>query len=242
MQRDDVTGMRKTDVSPASLGLAVVGGWITALGAFSVVITSLFYVVSPPAAVAPVVMAPPGAAAAAAVGAATMRVAGTSGVFGNLVMAVGCLLLSIDAARRNRALAAAGWAAIVMSLVVFETVDALVGFVLAPAAADPNGGATFLAFRSLFGVFFLVGTALFGAGAILVSVPGEARSIGARWLAWTAVADGALAVTAALLTFAGLPLELAVGASIGIGSIVFVFVGIATARLAGSPATRLRSV
>lgn len=205
--------------------LHVVGGWATALGSSGIIVTSLFYVLSPQAAVAPILQALPDTAQAAIAGATTMRVAGTAGVFGDLVMAIGALLLAVERAMRGRPLAAAGWSAILMSLLVFEIVDALVGFVLAPAASETSGVTAFLAFRNLFAVLFLVGTALFGAGAILALDSVRTRGRLPTWLVAVGVVDGAVALVAAVATFAGLPLSLLAGASIGIGAIIFVAVG-----------------
>ena len=213
----------------ASPTMGLVGGLVMALGSLSVIVTSLFYVLSPPAAVAPLLHAPPDAMAAAIAGAATMRIAGTSGVFGNLVMAVGALLLAMDRAAARRPVAATGWAAIVMSIVVFEIVDCLVGFVLAPAAAYAGGAATFASFRSIFAVYFLVGTVLFGAGGLLALTGTATTNRWIRLLTWAGWFNGAIGVAVGLSTFAGVALPQFVGGTVGIGAIIFAAAGVAAA-------------
>lgn len=220
---------RRAEARPDSPQLATIAGLVVALGSASVVMTSLFYILSPTSIVTPVLQALPDAVSAAREGAGTMRIAGSFGVFGNLVLAVGCVLMSCELTLQGRAVAAAGWATILMSLVVFEIVDGLFGFVLPQAAADPAGIPVFLAFRNLYAVFFLVGTAAFGLGAILALVPD--RSTGRAWrlLSMAGMVNGALGLVAALVTFFGLPFERLVGLSVGLGAIVFVGIGIETA-------------
>ena len=220
--------------------IPIVGGWAVALGSLSVVVTTLFYVLSPPAAVAPVLLAPADALAAAAAGAKTMQIAGTSGVFGNLVMAVGVLMLTIERGLEGRAVAAAGWAAIFLSIIVFEIVDCLVGFVLSSAATDAAGQATFGAFRNIFAVYFLVGTVLFGAGGILALTDTAMTNNRIRLVTWAGRLNGAIAVVAGLATFAGFALPRLAGASVGVGAIIFVVVGLAVAREALYAETAVR--
>ncbi len=102
----------RAGMHPKSLRFDTIGGIAVAIGSFGVILTSLFYVLSP---------------AGAVEGLATMRIAGSFGVFGNLVMrSAACSWRSTGPC----ALAAGGWAAILMSLVVFEIIDGLFGFVL----------------------------------------------------------------------------------------------------------------
>ena len=63
-----------------------------------------------------------------------LHAAGTVGIFSDIVMAVGVLLVAFELVRRERSIAAAGWIAMFLSIVVFTFVDAIGGYVLAPLA------------------------------------------------------------------------------------------------------------
>src|SRR5882724_6818042 len=96
------------------------GGAAVALGSFGVTVTSALYALSPPAAALPAQPFDQALALAGAVaGTRTMFAAGTVGIFSDLVMAVGALLVALELARRGRSLAVAGWIAILLSIVVF---------------------------------------------------------------------------------------------------------------------------
>ena len=113
-----------------------VGGAAVALGSLCVVVTSVLYALSPPAAALPTQPFDLASALAGAVaGGRTLSAAGTIGIFSDIVMAVGALLVGVDHARRGRALAAAGWSAILLSIVVFIFVDAIAGYVLVDVGA-----------------------------------------------------------------------------------------------------------
>jgi len=204
------------------------GGAAVALGSLGVTITSALYALSPPAAALP---AQPfdqiSALAGAIAGARTMFAAGTVGIFSDLVLGVGALLIALELARRERALAAAGWILILLSAAVFTFVDAIVGYVLGPVAAMTDGAGAFAAFKHLFDVLFLLGTAAFGVGAV-VALTDDLQS--ATPIAGKATAPaGALAglggTLAAGACFAGAPLEQGVGISIGLGSAIFAVMG-----------------
>ena len=230
-----------TDTSPATLALGVMrewdvkvsnltaGGAAVALGSLGVTATSVLYALSPPAAALPAQPFDHALAQAGAVaGARTMFGAGTVGIFSDIVMAVGALLVAFELARRGRGIAVAGWIAILLSIIVFTFVDAIVGYVLGPVAAMRDGAAAFAGFKRLFDVLFLLGTTAFGAGAML-ALTSEMRS--ATPMANKPVAlAGALIGLAGVLTagacFAGFPLEQGVGISIGLGSAVFVAIGV----------------
>ncbi len=202
------------------------GGAAVALGSFGVTATSVLYALSPPAAALPAQPFDQALALAGAVaGARTMFAAGTVGIFSDIVMAVGALLVALDLARRGRSLAVAGWIAILLSIVVL--VDAIVGFVLGPVAELKDGAGAFTAFKRLFDVLFLLGTAAFGAGAML-ALTNEMRSavpIVSKPVAIAGALTGMAGVLAAGACLAGFPLEQAVGISIGLGSAVFVAIG-----------------
>jgi hypothetical protein len=217
----------------AGITSLAVGGAAVALGSVGVVATSVLYALSPPAAALPVQPFDQAVALAGAVaGARTMFAAGTVGIFSDMVMAVGALLVALDLAQRGRGLAGAGWAALLLSIVVFTFVDAIVGFVLGPTAAMKDGAAAFAGFKRLFDVLFLLGTVAFGAGAVL-ALTSDMRSsapLASRPVDLAGVLTGLAAVSAAVACFAGFPLEQGVGISIGIGSAVFAVIGVQIVR------------
>jgi hypothetical protein len=203
------------------------GGAAVALGSLGVTATSVLYALSPPAAALPTQPFDQALAGAVA-GARTMSGAGTIGIFSDIVMAVGALLVALELARRGRGLAVAGWIAILLSIVVFTFVDAIVGYVLGPVAAMRDGAGAFAGFKRLFDVLFLLGTTAFGAGAVL-ALTSEMRStapIASKPVALAGALTGLAGVLAAGACFAGLPLEQGVGISIGLGSAVFVAIGV----------------
>jgi hypothetical protein len=233
--------LEMTDTSPATLALGVIrewdvkvsnltaGGAAVALGSLGVTATSVLYALSPPAAALPAQPFDHALAQAGAVaGARTMFGAGTVGIFSDIVMAVGALLVAFELARRGRGIAVAGWIAILLSIIVFTFVDAIVGYVLGPVAAMRDGAAAFAGFKRLFDVLFLLGTTAFGAGAML-ALTSEMRSatpMANKPVALAGALIGLAGVLAAGACFAGFPLEQGVGISIGLGSAVFVAIGV----------------
>jgi hypothetical protein len=223
--------LRASNLGVSNLGVSNlgVGGAAVALGALGVTVTSVLYALSPPAAALPAQPFDHALALAGAVaGARTMFEAGTVGIFSDIVMAVGALLVASELARRGRAIAVAGWIAILLSIVVFTFVDAIVGYVLGPVAPMKDGAAAFAGFKRLFDVLFLLGTTAFGAGAML-ALTNDMRSVApmvSKPVALTGVVTGLAGVLAAAACFAGYPLELAVGISVGLGSAVFVVIGV----------------
>ncbi len=232
--------LEMTDASPAALVLGATqkdvtisnltaGGAAVALGSLGVTVTSVLYALSPPAAALPKQPFDHALALAGAVaGARTMFGAGTVGIFSDIVMATGALLVASEMALRGRGIAVAGWIAILLSIVVFTFVDAIVGYVLGPVAAIRDGTAAFAGFKRLFDVLFLLGTTAFGAGAML-ALTNEMRST-APMVSKPVALAGALAGLAGVLTavacFAGFPLQQGVGLSVGLGSAVFAVIGV----------------
>jgi hypothetical protein len=218
------TGERDVGVSNLTAG-----GAALALGSLGVTATSVLYALSPPAAALPAQPFDQALALAGAVaGAQIMFGAGTVGIFSDIVMAVGALLVALELARRGRGLAAAGWIAILLSIVVFTFVDAIVGYVLGPVAAMGDGAGAFTGFKRLFDVLFLLGTTAFGTGAML-ALTDEMQSrapIASRPVAVVGALSGLAGVLAAAACFAGFPLEQGVGISIGVGSAVFIAIGV----------------
>jgi len=231
-----------TYVNPASVGLGhanaeagrsasnlTAGGAALALGSLGVTVTSVLYALSPPAAALPAQPFDLASSLAGAVaGARTMFAAGTVGIFSDIVAAVGVLLVALELARRGRGFAAAGWIAILLSIVVFTFVDAIVGYVLGPVAAMKDAAGAFAGFKRLFDVLFLLGTTAFGAGAML-ALTNEMQSaapIVSRPAAIAGALTGLAGVLAATACFAGFPLQQGVGISIGLGSAVFATIGV----------------
>lgn len=212
-----------------------VGGVLSAVGAFGVVVTSLFYVLSPRAAAGPV--APLDLAAAmsgAASGAASLHAAGSIGVFGDIIWATAALILAGELARRGRGVSAAGWIALFLSILIFTLVDGMTGYVLPPLAAGSNA-AGFEAFKRFWDMLFLLGTVAYGAGVVLALAGdlGASTPMVSRPLAWAALAValiGGLAATAGLMGVTGLPIDRMSGGSIGLGALLFIPISLQIAR------------
>ncbi|CAN7507873.1 hypothetical protein LJR130_003515 [Variovorax sp. LjRoot130] len=206
-----------------------VAGWAMAAGALGVLVTSLFYVLSPRAGAMPVQPFDLAAAlAGAAAGAATMKAAGMAGIFGDLIWAVGTFLMAQHTARCGRGLATAGWVVGLLSLAIFTLVDAMVGFVLPQLALMPGAEGAFAGFKRLFDVLFLLGTVAYGFSAV-VALGSEARTGGSPVhpvLAAATAVVGGVAVIAGLAGLAGLSVDLLVGASVGVGSALFIAIGL----------------
>ena len=156
-------GAAKADRNPGAL---TAGGVALALGSIGVTVTSVLYALSPPAAALPAYPLDL-AFAGARSGASILHAAGTVGIFSDIVMAVGVLLIAFELVQRERAVAAGGWIAMFLSIVVFTFVDAMGGYVLAPLAGLNDGASVFAGFKRLFDVLFLLGTVAFGGGAVV---------------------------------------------------------------------------
>jgi hypothetical protein len=210
-------------------------GRLSALGAFGVVVTSLFYVLSPRAAAGPV--APLDLAAAmsgAASGAATLHLAGAVGVFGDVVWATAALLVAGELARLGRGVSAAGWIGLVLAILIFTLVDGMTGYVL-PALALNSNAAGFEAIKRFWDMLFLVGTLAYGAGVVLAMAGdiGASPSMLSRLLASAALVValiGGLAAAAGLIGVPGLPVDRLAGGSIGLGSLLFIPISLQIAR------------
>ena len=213
----------KADRNP---GVLTAGGVALALGSIGVTVTSVLYALSPPAAALPAY--PLDLALAGARSGASLHAAGTVGIFSDIVMAVGVLLVAFDLVQRERSIAAAGWIAMFLSIIVFTFVDAIGGYVLAPLAGLEDGAGVFAGFKRLFDVLFLLGTVAFGGGAV-VALADEMRASApavSRPLTLIGILVGLAAVLAAAACFVGLPFGQGVGISIGLGSVLFAAVGV----------------
>ncbi|MBR0825321.1 hypothetical protein JQ596_07225 [Bradyrhizobium manausense] len=206
-------------------------GAALALGSFGVAVTSALYALAPPAAALPAFPIDLALAGTAA-GAGMLSAAGRVGIFSDVVMATGALLIVLELARRGRSTAAAGWTAILLSIVVFILVDAVAGYVLGPMAARGDGAAAFAGFKLLFDALFMLGTLAFGSGTAL-ALADETRAQApmlSRSMALLGVAIGVAASLAALACFLGLPMGQGAGLSIALGSVFFAVAGVQIAR------------
>lgn len=222
--------LRKTNTGRNPSVLAV-GGVALALGAVGVTVTSLLYALSPPAGALPAYPLDQAFAGAKA-GARALFAAGTVGIFSDIVMAVGAFLVALELGRRERAVAASGWIAMLVSILVFTFVDAIGGYLLGPLAEMNDGAVVFAGFKRLFDVLFLLGTVAFHGGAI-VALADEMRTtvpIVSRPLAVIGTLVALAGTLAAGACFIGLPFGLAVGISIGLGAVVFAGIGLQIAR------------
>lgn len=222
--RVDVIAQRNAVVSPGPLR---VGGALSAVGAASVVVTSVFYALSPPAAAGPVQPFDLAAAMAGAVaGASTLHIAGTVGIIGDVIWAVAALMIATELGKRGNGLPAAGWSALLLSILLFTFVDGMTGYVFPPLAADGNSAA-FEGFRRLWDMLFLLGTAAYGVGILAALGPaatGGDPTVG-RLLAIMTWLIGIVALAASVAGFAGVtsvPTDKIAGATIGLGSLLFV--------------------
>jgi hypothetical protein len=209
----------------------VVGGAALALGSLGVVATSVLYALSPPAAALPAYPLDQALAGARA-GATTLFAAGTVGIFSDIVMAVGTLLVGLELVLRRRALAAAGWIAMLLSIIVFTLVDAVGGYVLASLAVMSNGAGAFAGFKRLFDVLFLLGTVAFGGGAVVAlaaEISDPAPLVG-RPLAIGGILVGLAGLLTSAACFLGLPFGQGVGVSVAVGAALFTAVGLQLAR------------
>lgn len=212
-------------------------GLLSALGALGLVVANIFYGLSPVAAASPAVPFDAGAAMkACSDGAATLRIAGAVGIFGDLVWAPAALLLAQESGRSGRTLAAAGWSTLFFAVLLFVFVDGMTGFVFPQIAASSKVSA-FEGLRRLWDMIFLLSAAAFGLGSVEIAI-GElvrpARMLN-RFALAVLLAIGAIGILAAALCFAGVPTmtlpagEIA-GGSIGLGSLVYIPLGLLSNR------------
>jgi hypothetical protein len=144
------------------------------------------------------------------------------------------LLIAQELGRRGRGVLAAGWILLFLSIVIFTFVDGMTGYVFPPLAAAANASA-FEGLKRLWDVLFLLGTAAYGAG-VVAAMGGEARTGRTpvdRFLVRALVVVGligGLDAVAGLLAVAGLPTDKIAGASIGLGSALFVPISLRIAR------------
>jgi hypothetical protein len=200
------------------------------LGAAGVVLTSLFYLLSPPHAAMPVVPPDLNIAAAGAIdGAATMRLAGLTGIPADMLITAGGLVLGLAEGLRGRGVSALGWFLIALSTVIFAIVDALVGFVLPQAAI--SAPASFPAAKLTFDILFVSGTFAFGTGAVLAVLPRvfDGYDHIPRLVSYAALAFGAISAASAIGYIFGMNTHHFMGIGIAGGALSFALIGVAIA-------------
>jgi hypothetical protein len=214
---------------PSALALA---GWLSALGAASVVTTGVFYVLSPRPAAGPMQPLDIDAAMAGAVsGAPTLHIAGTVGIFGDVLWAAAALLLAGELTRRGRPMSALGWHGLFLSILIFTFVDGLTGFVMSPLAAS-HDVAAYAGFKRLWDMLFLLGVVTYSGGAVLAllgDVTSE-RPMIARALCWAGVATALVGGAGAIAGFLGFGADQIAGASILIGPLLFIPISLQMAK------------
>jgi hypothetical protein len=196
-------------------------GWtLVATGAVSVLLVSVFYVLSPVAAVTPNLAVDfESARRATLTDHGFMRLAGSTGVLGDVVLAVGAAVL---ACRAPRGRPVVGWLWLAVASLVFTAADALVGFAVRPAAA---AALTFAVVKPVFDVLTAVGAFSYGLSALLVAnsvMTGALRTTFKALGAMTAAAGVAIVLGAAsgLVLDAGLILLTAFYAALSFHNVV----------------------
>lgn len=214
--------------APAS----AVGGVATALGAFGVLVSSVFYALAPPAVALPGPLDPSIAQAAAEQGTGMMQAAGTVGMLSDVFLAAGAILVASDFVRRRRGVAAVGWLILALGVIVFIVVDALASAVLSDAAK--MNGSALIGFKLLFDALFVLGTLASGVGAA-VAMSAEIvapRPLVGSMTARIGAAAGSMAVVTATGCLGAMPWGEAAGVSVAILSMVFAVAGMKLARSA----------
>lgn len=214
--------------SPPSQSAVSVAGWVMAIAAAGILVTSAGYALSPPEAAMPSGPVDVRAAMAGAVrGHATMHLAGLAGMPADSLLAGAWIALGIGELNARRGLSAIGWFVLTCSTLLFTTTDMMVGFVL-PGLAASGDEQAFLAAKTVFDAYFLVSTFTFGLGALITLFrhAGTSDGIG-RPLALLGLATGAICAVAGA---AGL-LEIgvwtrALGAGVTAGVFAFLLIGV----------------
>jgi hypothetical protein len=179
-------------------------------GALGLIATSTFYALAGPEAALPGgAHSIEAARSATAAAAGWMRAAGLVGMPSDVLLVVGGVMIAVLKRGEGAGLAIAGWLAMAIAGALFIIVDAMVAFVLPPAALFANGEAAYAGLRALFEVLFAIGAWTTGAGALAAAWSAhwpEYRWRVVLWLMRAAGVLGVLANTAYLLGLPGAPL------------------------------------
>jgi hypothetical protein len=204
-------------------------GLLSAIGALGLVITNIFYALAladSPAAVQPLDLG--GAMSGAITSAFMLKAAGGVGIIGDVIWATAALLMAQEFGRRGWSVAAAGWNALVLAIILFIFVDGMTGFVL-PQLAIAHNVSAFEGFRRFWDVLFLLCALCFGAATIVIVLgdlahPGRILN---RVQVYAMIAVGAVGSISAAEGLAavlagGLPFYAIAGTSIGVGAAFYI--------------------
>jgi hypothetical protein len=209
------------------------GGVWLATGAFGVVITSVLYALAPPLAVLPIAnVSVPEALLASVAGQPWMAAAGGIGIFADVALATGALVLLSARRPTSTGLETSGWAWLAVTNLIFLVVDALVAHVLGPVAALGGSLPAFTGFKQLFDLLFILGTMTFGIGSMSI-LWGEMQAtspVVPRAVSVLGILVGVVGVVSAVGYFLGVNLAPVIGGSIGVGAVLFTILGIQIAR------------
>ena len=204
--------------------------WLLGLGAAGVLVTCVGYVLADgPAAL-------PGGApdfeagrAATAAAAGWMRMAGSFGMPGDVLLVAGALRVSGARRRAGSATGAVGWGLLALSCLLFILVDALVGFAL-PATAASGGAAAYVLARSTFDALFNIGGWTLGLGALLAALGTPGRELAWRPLRALMGAAGVLGLLVNTSFLLGGPGAQAIGPAVVLSALALLGAGLALGR------------
>jgi hypothetical protein len=190
---------------------------LVGVGALGLIATSTFYALAGPQA------ALPGGAhdieaarSATAAAAGWMRAAGLVGMPSDVLLVVGGVMIAMTKRGESAGLAIAGWLAMAIAGALFIIVDAMVAFVLPPAALFANGGAAYAGLRALFDVLFAIGAWTTGAGALAAAWSAHWPEYHWRIVLWLMRAAGVVGVLANTAYLLGLPGAALIGPGIAL--------------------------
>lgn len=218
--------------SPIYSGIGGTDRWaggLVAIGALGVVVTSVLYALAPPIAALPFpTLNVPLAMRDTVAGATWMQAAGTIGVMADIALVAGAWLAAARSSEHRRSREACGWIAVAIATLLFIGVDMLGGQVLPSLGARAGAEHVYEGFRRMFDALWVAGTLTFGMGAWLLAAPGLEGA--ARRVSWALRVIGVFAFAGVIGHAWGLPMGLVMGLTIGIGSAIFVIVGLRLAR------------
>jgi hypothetical protein len=161
-----------------------------------------------------------------------MVAAGMAGVVSDVILAAGALVLMVFRRRAGLRFEPLGWACAAISALIFVSVDALSAGVLTQLASIDGAYATFVGFKRLFDMLFIVGALAFGLGglAVLLSELMAKSPVLPKPLVWIGVAFSLASLVSSLLYFANVNLAPVIGISIAGGTLVFAAYGVQISR------------
>jgi hypothetical protein len=191
-------------------------------GSIAIAGVSICYVLSPPAAALPLAPLDLGAAIEGArSGKVSMHLISAVGIPGDVLFAAATLLVAIKSFSASRPIEAMGWTLASLGTLVFLLADSIVGTVL-PQIAIAGAPQAFMAAKSIFDLFFIAGTFVFGLGAVLTMAPNlRRRSNVPVALAWPIMLSGVGNIVSASAALAGANVPQAMGLTIGIDAALY---------------------